>query len=186
MTGLWNYKDGKVVPYGDDTTYAAGMKFLDGHGTVEDWGCGATYAKKFVDLSPYRGIDGTPSPHTAQVVDLRGYRSNADCIFMRHILEHNHDWRQIMENALASFQNRMTLIIFTPFIDETKQIHTNWSAIPDIAFKKSDLTDYFKKFKWSEQTFQTVSQYKTETIFFLERSGLGGKSPDDVGSPVQQ
>lgn len=32
---------------------------------------------------------------------------------MRHILEHNYEWARILDNALASFTQRMAPILFT-------------------------------------------------------------------------
>ena len=107
------YQNAEKFRYGDDTTYQKGITFLDGHGLIEDWGCGFGDAGSFVTQSPYRGIDGS-SPHADEIVDLREYRSQADCIFMRDVLEHNADWSRILANAVAWFKKRMALIIFTP------------------------------------------------------------------------
>jgi hypothetical protein len=76
---------------------------------------------------------------------LRGYTSEADGVFMRRILEHNRDWPKILSNAVNSFQKRMVLIIFTPFPDETRQMDTTGVAVPDISFRKEDLTTSFKR-----------------------------------------
>jgi hypothetical protein len=59
----------------------------------------------------YRGIDGIPSPRCAEFVDLVQYRSSVPWIFMRHILEHNYEWARVLDNALASFTQRITLIL---------------------------------------------------------------------------
>ena len=64
------------------------MAFLDQPGAViEDWGCGTTYAKKFVRRGTYRGIDGSPVDATDKVVDLRqssrrsgGHEMHTRCI----------------------------------------------------------------------------------------------------------
>ena len=58
--------------------------------------------------SEYVGLDGT-SPFADRVVDLRAHRSSADCIFMRHVLEHNVEWRKILHGAVNSFRKRMVL-----------------------------------------------------------------------------
>ena len=73
---------------------------------IEDWGCGTTYARKFVTKGSYVGIDGSPTDATNKVVDLRQYTSAADCIFMRHVLEHNTHWQEILTNAIGSFQQK--------------------------------------------------------------------------------
>jgi hypothetical protein len=169
MTGKWNLKYTAQSSYGDDTTYRKGMAFLDGHGTIEDWGCGKGHARHFVNKSQYVGIDGSWSPFSDKIVDLENYRSSPDCIFMRHVLEHNHNWRRVLENAVNSFMKRMTLIIFTPFEDETRQISTNWSDVPDIAFRKEDLLEYFRHLLYREETIHTDTQYGIEHIFYLKK-----------------
>ncbi len=168
MMGEWNYPGLGQFPYDDETTYKKGMAFLDGHGIIEDWGCGTTYAKRFVKKSTYIGIDGSKSSFTDKVVDLRKYTSDIDCIFMRHVLEHNYDWRKVLSNAVSSFKKRMVLIIFTPFTNKTQQIAT-WSGIPDIAFRKKDLTKFFRQLKYTEESLKTDTQYNTEHIFYIEK-----------------
>ena len=92
----------------------------------------------------YRGIDGTASPRCAEVVDLVEYRSTIPGLFMRHILEHNYEWARILDNALASFTERMALILFTPEQEATKEIAFRSDVgVPDIAFRLADITDRF-------------------------------------------
>lgn len=178
MLGLWDYSRIKgPTPYGDATTYQKGMEFLDDCELVEDWGCGTAFAKMFRKRGSYIGVDGSKSPFTDKIVDLREYRSQPDGIFMRHVLEHNHDWRRILENAAASFQRKLVLIIFTPFGPETRQIATNWSQIPDLSFRKEDLTVHFQAHAWREESFSTETQYRAETMFFVERQAAGPKKP---------
>ena len=123
LVDAWNYNGAQKWHFGDDTTYHRGIAFLDGHGTIEDWGCGFAHARTFVHSSRYLGIDGS-SPHADKIVDLCEYRSDADCIFMRHVLEHNIEWRKILAGAIASFRKRMVLIVFTPFAETTRVITT--------------------------------------------------------------
>jgi hypothetical protein len=169
MTGKWDYRHGLQIAYGDETSYAKGMAYLDGHGAIEDWGCGTAFAKRFATRSSYIGIDGSRSAFRDKAADLRTYTSKADCIFMRHVLEHNYEWRRILTNAVASFKRRMVLVIFTPFADETRPIAI-WSGIPDIAFRKEDLTEIFGHLVYSEESLQTETQYKTEHIFYIEKN----------------
>src|SRR5690242_5207787 len=105
MMGAWNYDFLPEFSYGDDISFRKGISFLDGHGTIEDWGCGFTHAKRYVKNSPYVGVDGS-SPHADKKVDLKDYVSDTDCIFMRHVLEHNLNWRDIIQNAINSFRKR--------------------------------------------------------------------------------
>ncbi len=169
----WNYENVDKFHYGDDVTYKKGIAFLDGHGTIEDWGCGFAHAKTFVTKSPYVGVDGS-SKYADKIVDLRKYTSDADCIFMRHVLEHNFDWRRILANAIASFKKRMVLVIFTPLAETTRVIATSTNVtsipVPDISFRKEDLTEYFKQFKYTEESLQTDTQYQTEHVFYIEKS----------------
>jgi hypothetical protein len=125
--------------------------------------------KEFFRKSQYIGLDGSQSSFADKVVDLRKYTSNVDCIFMRHVLEHNHGWEEIIANAVNSFQKRMVLIIFTPFSDETHQIAANWSDIPDISFRKVELTQFFKQFRYVEKSLETDTEYRIEHIFYIEK-----------------
>ena len=107
--------------YGQEDSYVKGMKWLEPCSMVEDWGCGKmAYAKKYRD-GPYIGIDGT-GPTADMIADLSTYRSQVPGLFMRGILEHNHDWRVILQNALDSFTQRMFLMLYRPLQDEEKVI----------------------------------------------------------------
>ncbi len=166
MIDKWLGTRKKDERYGwDDTTYIHAANFLD-FGPVEDWGCGGSYARKFFK-NQYIGVDGT-NDFCDICADLRTYKSNTYGILLRHVLEHNLEWRPILENALVSCE-RLALVIFTPFGDETKQIAWNepW-GVPDMSFKKSDITDYFSKYEWSEETIDKAgSVYNAETIFYV-------------------
>jgi hypothetical protein len=179
MVGAWNYDTLPEFNYGDDTSYIKGIAYLDGYGVIEDWGCGFSHAKRFVKKSTYVGVDGSSSTADRRV-DLQSYTSDVDCIFMRHVLEHNANWRSILRNAIASFGKRMVLVIFTPFGKETKQIAASHSLttfpVPDISFKKEDLTGYFSGVCVKEEMIQSDTQYGVEHIFYLEKSLNTGRS----------
>ncbi len=172
MLGLWDYS--KVKPgdrYGeDDVTYEKGMAFLADCPIVEDWGCGTGYSKNFCK-GIYRGVDGSKGPHTDVIADLREYRSDPHGIFMRHVLEHNHDWAKVLENALASFKKKMALILFTPFQPSTRVLTTNaeYHDVPDIGFRKEDITGPLKGLKVREEVLRTKTQYGIEFVFYIER-----------------
>ena len=172
LVGAWNYDNVPKFHYGDDTSYRKGLAFLDGCGTIEDWGCGFAHAKSFIQHSAYVGIDGS-SPHADRIVDLCEYRSQVDCIFMRHVLEHNVEWRRVLRGALASFRKRMSLILFTPFADRTRIISTATNctsvSMPDLSFRREDLTEYFTGLKVTEEALRTDTQYGVEHIFYLEK-----------------
>jgi hypothetical protein len=106
------------------------------------------------------------------VVDLVQYRSSVPGIFMRHILEHNYEWAQILDNALASFTERMVLILFTPEREVTEVI-AFWPevGVPDIAFRLADLTNRFPPdVTYTVHRIPSATQYGGETILLLDRS----------------
>lgn len=92
---------------------------------------------------------------------------------MRHVLEHNYDWKVILENALDSFSKRMCLILFTPLTEKTSVITTNpvYGDVPDISFSMKELESIFEKHNvsYTYETFKTETQYNTETIIYFEK-----------------
>lgn len=169
MEGRWSYEAApEPFAYDEETSYAKGMAFLHGLSTIEDWGCGTAYAKRFVADGVYRGVDGSQSPFCDVVADLQTYRSETEGVFMRHVLEHNWGWRAILRNAVASFGRRMTLIVFTPFeASERKLMEEN--GIPDLALDKAEVLSFFEGLSVREETFASKTQYGQETIFYVER-----------------
>jgi hypothetical protein len=172
MLGLWDrwYQDlVEPAPYGDTTTYHLGADWLKDCETVEDWGCGKGWLRTLIEPGRYVGVDGSVTPFADVVADLAEYRSATPGLFMRHVLEHNDRWADILDNAAASFTQRMALIIFTPLVRHTRQIA--WSddpGVPDIAFNLSDLTNRFGC-DWTHETLATNTQYGAETVFRLAR-----------------
>jgi len=176
---IWDYsKINEPSPYGDSIVYELGMKFLDSYcHTIEDWGCGTTYAKRFVYFAKYIGIDGSPSKWVDKIKDLSLYKSSVDGIFMRGVLEHNHNWQVILYNALLSFQKRMVFVIFTPILegveDETTILQTNAHGTPDISFHAKDLEVIINSCKsikkWEYNDLKTETQYGCERIYYLEK-----------------
>ncbi len=172
VTGLWD-DAWRPVKYGqDDQTYKLGMSWLNETcTTIEDWGSGSGYAAQFAPRASVLGIDGSPGRRVDVVADLRTYQSTKpDGIFMRHILEHNRDWRMVLANAVASFRKRMVLAIFTPFGEETLPIPASLVyPVPDISFRKADLLDYIGPYLDHEENLATGAMYGTEHIFYLAR-----------------
>ncbi|MCI0546729.1 MAG: hypothetical protein L0027_05545 [Candidatus Rokubacteria bacterium] len=176
MLGLWDYSN--VAPgekWGDDdVTYEKGMAFLADCPLVEDWGCGTAYAKRFCQTI-YRGVDGSRGPETDVVVDLREYRSQADGILLRHVLEHNHDWQKVLENAIASFRRKLVVVLFTPFQSATRVLrinpdfHGRPGQIPDIGFSKADITEFFTGLTVTEEVLRTKTEYGMEVVFYVSR-----------------
>ncbi len=137
----WGYKDmHRMFAYEDTSSYRFAAAWLDGRGTVEDWGCGTAWAKQFFTATDdYRGLDGTWSQFCDEVVDLRTYRSNVPCIMMRHVLEHNAEWRLIAENFAASWTDRAVLVMFIPPQPEDMDVGGPEWPIPDMAVSGPDL-----------------------------------------------
>lgn len=173
MLGKWNaFYAGveKPFPYGDVTTYKKAIDFLeDGCEIIHDWGCGAGFAGTLVKKAQYVGIDGSWSRMAHVIADLREFRNEVDGILMRHILEHNFDWKLVLENALASFKKKFVLILFTPFVEATREIAMNEIGVPDMAFRKEDLTGLLKPFRFTEESLKTNTQYGVEHIFYITK-----------------
>lgn len=138
--GPWDYREArKPFPYDDTPTYEIAGAWVSDNGPVEDWGCGTGWAQKYIEKAPYRGLDGAWSQWADEVVDLRTYRSNVDNIFMRHVLEHNADWRSIADNMAHSWNKRCALVLFIP--PQPEDFDTGFPdwPVPDIAISGPDL-----------------------------------------------
>lgn len=171
MDGTWTYAPGETRRYGtSDEPYRRAMEFLAPvTGMIADWGCGAAYARGFCPPGRYFGIDGAPG-NADLVADLLEYRGAAGGILLRHVLEHNHRWATIFDNALVAFQERMVLGIFTPWQETTRIIAMTSAGAPDIGFRKTDLTARFAHLPYTEEIFLGHTQYGSETLFLIERS----------------
>lgn len=176
MADRWDYAGKEPFAYDEETSYRKGLEFLDGHGVVEDWGCGTAFAKRFLKSSVYVGIDSSASDYVDVKVDLQEYRSQADCVFMRHVLEHNWGWRSILRNAVASFRRRMVLVVFTPF-DERETKLKSLDGIPDLALDKAEVLSHFDGLAVREEKLASDTEYGEETIFYVERTANGGSVP---------
>jgi glycosyltransferase involved in cell wall biosynthesis len=162
---------------GGDTTYERSAAYLDGVGLIEDWGCGPAYFKRFVPAGCYRGIDRSPSPDCDVVADLASYTSAADGILLRHVLEHDVNWRRILHNALASFRRRLVVVLSTPFVRAT-QAHQRvadpaaGASCPKIHFSRRDLIREFGTIPFRlEENIATDSAFGREHIFYLCKDG---------------
>lgn len=158
-------------PYGITESYRLGAEWLANCAMVEDWGCGMGYMRRFIEPSKYIGIDGTISPFADEVQDLTIRRSKTDGLFMRGVIEHDWRWRDILDNAIASFQWRMCLVLFTPMaVDCTKQL--KWIdelGVPDISFAMSDLLPYFDGIHMKWVDIKSDTGYGGERVFYLEK-----------------
>lgn len=181
--GPWDYKEqAEPWPYDDTPTYDIAASWVDGHGLVEDWGCGTAWMERYLHESQYRGIDGAWSKWAEAVVDLREYRSNAPCAVMRHVLEHNADWRPIADNFAHSWFKRAALVLFIPPQVEDLDVGGPEWPVPDIAVSGPDLfrllapTDMpAVKFYIQELHYppEDAIQWGWEGVVMMERS-IGG------------
>lgn len=175
MLGLWDrwYADlTEPAAYGDTVTYGQGARWLSDCSRVADWGCGKGWMRRFVDPDRYLGIDGSASPFADVVADLRSYRQPSPGVFLRHVLEHNRDWRTVLDNACASATERLFLVLFTPLVDVTTEIaFAEDPGVPDIAFALGDLTGIIEahRLNWDADTIPTDTQYGTETMIRCRR-----------------
>lgn len=158
--------------YGRSETYKIGADWLtEKCETIEDWGCGMGYLRKFIPPQFYRGIDGTLSSFCDLVTDLAGYTSSTEGIFMRGVIEHDWRWRKVLANAVASFRKRMCLVIFTPFGERTKDIKfISELGVPDISFRWDDLMPFFEGCHVSYKNIVSDTGYGQERIIYLEKS----------------
>lgn len=175
----WDYQPQTMVCYSDSecASYKKSAEFLGD--TVEDWGGGTGWSKKY--FKNYRNIDGTPHPNVDEVADLTEYTSRVDNILMRQTLETSYEWRKMLENAINSFKKKFCLIVFTPFVDETRVGPLNpvidrngvdtGATTPDIYFNKQDILDYFPldRFKIREEEVATKQGYQRDWILYVER-----------------
>lgn len=176
MLGKWDkwYKNIDKMGsfrYGDTITYRLAADFMADVAEVEDWGCGTGGFKRFYK-GKYIGVDGSTNPFVDKVADLREYKSNVDGIVMRHVLEHNYDWKLVLENAIASFNKKLCIILFTPFATDTKEIAHNKKHgvdVPDIAFCKDEIESFFEGLKWKMESHETKTGYGIEHIYFIEK-----------------
>ena len=135
MIGLWDkHHTVGVRPFGEAQTYTLAADWLRGHGLVEDWGCGAGYARQFFE--DYRGVDGSGTFADLQC-DLSSYTSSAPCILMRHVLEHNFGWRKILDNMLSSFTERAVVVNFQN-LEADESVRCWEGDIPYIGLPRDD------------------------------------------------
>ena len=182
MLNKWNYDPQGEVCYGQEIVYQKARDFLGD--TVEDWGCGTCWAKRY--FTNYKGIDGSPHPNVDVIADLTTYTSKADNILIRQVLENNYDWKLILANAVKSFQKKLCITIHTPMVETTKiicvyvkdvgflttatAISANKDSIPDISFRLQDILDYFTGLKVTIEEVPTAPfEYGTETLIYVEK-----------------
>ena len=175
MLGRWAPWYGPGRPprsYGPADTYRIAADWLEGL-AVADWGCGYG-AFRAHHRGAYLGVDGTAGAADV-VADLRSYRTPSEGVLLRHVLEHNPDWRPILDGAIASFTRRMVLVVFTP--DSPGRLERLLAHLPEL-----DVCDLALPFAEIEGAFAagavrvrerrhlpTATGYDGETIWLVER-----------------
>jgi hypothetical protein len=120
----------------------------------------------------YRGVDGS-GPFADAIVDLCHYRSDVDGVFLRHVLEHNPEWRSILTNALASARRRCVIVLFTPLAAEETEMA--WNAdigVPDLALPRHELEAALSEYSWTALSKESQTQYGGETILLISAPGV--------------
>jgi hypothetical protein len=167
------------VPYGSTETYAECVPWLaEVCASIEDWGAGTMWAANWVpEWVDYRPVDWSQvaadrwGPPGVTVADLAIYESTRpDGIFMRHVLEHNPAWPDILGNALRSFRKRMCLVVFTPLAEGYTRALAggpDWSY----SFTREDLTGPMGELLVEDHHVASQTAYGGEHVFRLERHG---------------
>lgn len=169
MKNRWNYNGLGQVTYGHEQSYREPIAWFDElGGTLEDWGCGCCAAREFVKRCRYIGLEGSKNEYADRCdVDLAHYSSNADHILLRDVLDHNLEWRQVLQNAVESFRRRMVVVIFRECGPETKVVFVNdspkYPGVPDYQFKAGDLIRHFCDY------LVRIERYGSETAFYLQK-----------------
>lgn len=177
LYGPWDYSAaGKPSAYDDTASYAIAGGWVSGHGgIVEDWGCGTGWMKRCITGAKYRGLDGAKSHWSDRVVDLRHYRSDVPYAVMRHVLEHNADWRLIAENFSDSWHERAAVVLFIPPQPEDVIVSGPDWPVPDIAVSGPDLIEILgrhgTRFQYVELDYppEHSVQWGWEGILLMER-----------------
>ena len=163
----------QAVPYGSTETYEQTVPWLaETCAVIEDWGAGPCWGRRWVpETVAYRPIDWSAvavAKWGGQVADLAGYRSDADGILIRHVLEHNHAWAAILDNALASFRKRMCLVTFIPF-SAASHMQAPDSPGLDWSFARADLTAPMGELLVTDYGVASDTAFGREHVFKLER-----------------
>lgn len=181
--GKWEavFRSSRPFPFGSELTYRIGAEFLAGCRTIHDWGCGTQWFRNVMrEVNPevcVTGLDGSAG-FCDRIVDLRDYRPGElpDGLILRHVLELNFDWRQILDRALESFTHRMILILFTPTAEQetclSEYSFPDGGRCPYLALPRRELEQIILQHGLSYEL-QTVSssesEFGEETLIRIQR-----------------
>ena len=165
--GLWDRHyamQTEPTPYGNSSTYQIVADWVADCASIEDWGCGPAYLKQFCSSSAYLGVDGSKSPFANVIEDIATRQTSCEGLVMRHVLEHNYNWAEIINNAVKSFTKRLCVVLFVPWQENTHVLFTEpeYGDVPTIGFAEADLMKHFP----NDAFFETVG---TETVIKAQR-----------------
>jgi hypothetical protein len=156
-----------------ERVFQIGADWFAGCATIADWGCGGGLLSRFVGADRYVGVDGSTTAAVSVVADLTDYHVHSDGVFMRHVLEHNYRWERILDNALDAFDQRMVLVLFTPWHDGDGDVRElRWEAgfeVPTLAFRAGAIEAKLNGFDWEFVEVVSPSAYGSERMFLIER-----------------
>ena len=166
------------APYGDEATYRMAAAFFSDCASVEDWGCGLGWFRRYIPTSRYRGVDGSMSRFADEVVDLASYRSAAEGVLLRHVLEHDYRWQAILENAVASFSRKLVLVLYTPVGEHcTELAFYDDPGVPALSLPFTGLTSRLAGLDCQVHFVASATDYGGETVFYVRRPTLAAVTP---------
>jgi hypothetical protein len=184
VLGLWDswYEDvTEPATYGDEHSYRLAAEWLAPCATVADWGCGTGGFRGFVyPDQDYVGFDGSATPFADEIVDLAAFRFETEGVLLRHVLEHNLRWRNVLTNAAASFTSRLALVLFTPLLDTAEPERVlDWLLmrppdgwVPDLSLSRQTILDIVGIDSYvGMHAFASETAYGAETVICFERTG---------------
>lgn len=171
----WRYS--LPIQLGHSESYVKAIEWLDGYGHIADWGGGTGYAKQFVKRSTYTVIDGSKSLASNLTVDLAKFDGESECILLRHVLEHNYNWQDILVNVIKNFARRAAIVTFMPFEYATILDHEESSYLGSIGESVPVLRLYEDEFLtivdpylvYRERLGMSSASTPDENIFYLEK-----------------
>jgi hypothetical protein len=173
MVGLWDAwnSDGEPTPYGLSGSYDLAADWLAPCATVADWGCGRTYFRRYLRQGQwYVGIDGSGT-FADVLCDLREVELRTEGILLRHVLEHNFAWREILERALACYEKRLCIALFTPLAESQHFCFADGGidGVPDIFLPRRDLLELLRGHIRGHEVLVGGGAYHQETILYCSR-----------------
>ena len=160
-----------IKMYGSSMTYEMAAAFLNDCEVVEDWGCGRGAFTLF-RKKPIIGVDGTQTPYVHKVADLQHYTSDVEGILLRHVLEHNDNWKDVLTNAINSAKKKLCIVLFIPLSENgTEEIsRAEDTNIPGLSIDKTEFLECFSHLKYVHAgRLYTDANYRNEHVFYITK-----------------